>query len=30
MPIEISLSNDSKKGTVTLTDGVPTFVEASA
>lgn len=30
MPIEISLSNDSVKGTVSIADGVPTFTPASA
>lgn len=30
MPIEISLSNDSTKGTVSIADGVPTFTPASA
>lgn len=30
MPIEISLSNDSTKGTVSIADGVPTFAPASA
>lgn len=30
MPIEISFSNDSTKGTVSIADGVPTFTEASA
>lgn len=30
MPIEISFSNDSTKGTVTIADGVPTFTAASA
>ena len=30
MPIEISFSNDSTKGTVTISDGVPTFTAASA
>ena len=30
MPIEISFSNDSTKGTVTISDGVPTFSAASA
>ena len=30
MPIEISYSNDSVKGTVTLAEGVPTFTPASA
>ena len=30
MPIEISLSNDSTKGTVAIADGVPTFTPASA
>ena len=30
MPIEISYSNDSTKGTVTLADGVPTFSPATA
>lgn len=30
MPIEISLSNDSTKGTVSVADGVPTFTPATA
>ena len=30
MPIEISFSNDSAKGTVSISDGVPTFSAASA
>lgn len=30
MPIEISYSNDSEKGTVTFEDGEPVFVAASA
>ena len=30
MPIEISYSNDSTKGTVTIADGVPTFTAAKA
>ena len=30
MPIEISFSNDSTKGTVTIAAGVPTFTAASA
>ena len=30
MPIEISLSNDSTKGTVSIADGVPTFTPATA
>ena len=30
MPIEISYSNDSTKGTVTIADGVPTFTAANA
>ena len=30
MPIEISFSNDSTKGTVTIANGVPTFTAASA
>ena len=30
MPIEISFSNDSAKGTVTIAGGVPTFTAASA
>lgn len=30
MPIEISFSNDSVKGTVSIADGVPTFTPASA
>ena len=30
MPIEISYSNDSTKGTVTISDGVPTFTAANA
>ena len=30
MPIEISFSNDSTKGTVTISDGVPTFTAAKA
>lgn len=30
MPIEISFSNDSTKGTVTIADGVPTFTAANA
>ena len=30
MPIEISFSNDSTKGTVTISNGVPTFTAASA
>ena len=30
MPIEISFSNDSTKGTVTISNGVPTFSAASA
>lgn len=30
MPIEISFSNDSTKGTVSVADGVPTFTPATA
>ena len=30
MPIEISFSNDSTKGTVSISDGVPTFTAANA
>ena len=30
MPIEISFSNDSTKGTVTISNGVPTFTAANA
>ena len=30
MPIEISFSNDSTKGTVSIADGVPTFTPATA
>lgn len=30
MPIEIMLSNDSQKGTVTIKNGVPTFAPAAA